>query len=380
MKIALIAGSFPNARCGIGDYTAHLATGLASQGIETYVVTTDQPEIKALDQLHLKVVKSIPSWRLFYLPRFLRSLHDISPDLVHVQYPTRGYRHHLLVNVFPVILRLFLNKAVLVVTLHEFSIAHWLRKAGLFFLLWLSNAIVVPDEREKRSLLRWSGHLGSRCRVIPIGANIEPVSNPLPGSESPVKEPYIVYFGFSSKSKDLYVLLRAFHEVIKSSISCRLMMMTELSPRSKERQEFQDLLNRWDLAGRVTITGYRSPEEVSRCLSGAALCVLPFSDGVSWRRTTFLSALKHGLPTVTTHGPEIPDGLVNWENVVLCPIGDSLAMARVIVRLLSEPGMRETLSRNARILSERFSWPMIVKEHRALYQSILEGTALNEDP
>lgn len=161
MKIALITGSFPNARCGIGDYTAYLATGLASQGIETYVLTTDQPEIKALDQLHLKVVKPVPSWRLFYLPRFLRSLWNIRPDLVHVQYPTRGYRYHLLVNVFPMIGRLFLNRAVLVVTLHEFSIAHWLRKVSLFFLLWFSDTIVVPDERERRSLMRRSGRLAT---------------------------------------------------------------------------------------------------------------------------------------------------------------------------------------------------------------------------
>jgi len=371
MKIALITGSFPNHPCGVGDYTARLAEQLALKGATVYVLTTDRPEIQTLDNDRVKVIKAVPSWRLIQLPRLLRRLIEIRPDVVHIQYPTRGYGRHLLVPFFPIAHRLLFRKTPLVVTLHEFSLAHWLRKISQIFLISLSDNVITPDDRERRSLLGWSKSLAFRSRVIPIGANIESATDRPAGSSIRLKDPYLVYFGFYSKSKDLYMLLEAFQKVSQGPVKCRLVMIMELSADNREHQRFSVTLNRLGLGEAVTITGYCPPDAVSRYLSGAAICILPFSDGVSLRRTSFLTALNYGLPTVTTVGKDFPEMLKNWENVVMVPVGDSLAMADAIVKLLTEPELCGKISGNAKRLSESFSWPSIAEDHINLYNTTL---------
>jgi len=63
--------------------------------------------------------------------------------------------------------------------------------------------------------------------------------------------------------------------------------------------------------------------------------------------------------------------LKNWENVVMVPVGDSLAMADAIVKLLTEPELCGKISGNAKRLSESFSWPSIAEDHINLYNTTL---------
>ena len=372
MKILLIAGSMPNHPCGVGDYTARLAEEVALRGATVYVLTTDRPEIQVPKGDGVQVIKAVPSWRLIHLPQLLRRIKEIRPDLVHVQYPTSGYGRNLLIPLFPLVHRLFFRKIPLVATLHEMSIAHWLRKVSQIFLISLSDYVIVPDDRERQSLLGWSKKLASRSRVIPIGANIEFMENPKAGSSTRLKDPYIVYFGFYSNSKDLNMLLEAFKKISQSLIQCRLVMIMELVRGNREHERFADLLVSLGLTDSVTITGYCARDRVSRYLSEAAICVLPFSDGVSLRRTSFLTALHFGLPTITTAVKDYPDILHNWENVVLVPVGDSPALAEAILKLLTEPELRGRISENARQLSGRFSWTGIAEEHLDLYRALMK--------
>mgnify|MGYP001580367953 FL=1 len=102
-KAAMVTGSFPDDPCGVGDYTARLSQELAKQGMHVYVLTTDLPEIKSLDHYSINVCKVVKSWRLYNTFRFVRSLKAMKPDLIHIQYPTRGYRWFLLPNFLPLI-------------------------------------------------------------------------------------------------------------------------------------------------------------------------------------------------------------------------------------------------------------------------------------
>jgi glycosyltransferase involved in cell wall biosynthesis len=359
----MITGSFPNELCGVGDYTERLSRELAKLGIDVYLLTTDRPEIKDGGYGAVNVEKVIKSWRLHNLLVLIRHLKAIQPDLIHIQYPTRGYRWHLLVNFLPLVCIFMLPRIPRIVTIHEFTIAHWLRKVGMVFLLLFSTKISFPDHREKAAVLRWFPWLRNQCMVIPIGSNIEPRSYCAIGQEL-MEKPCLVYFGFSTRSKDITTLIHAFQVLLSESVQCKLLMITQLPKKD------MDWIKQLGLEHAITVTGYCPPDEVSNYLKNTMICVLPFTDGVSMRRGTFIAALQHGLPVVTTFGKEVPDVLKNWENVILTPVGDSQAMSQAILKLIHNHDLINKISVNARKLGEYFSWERIGQLHEALYQSV----------
>ncbi|MCX6023909.1 MAG: hypothetical protein NTZ05_19705, partial [Chloroflexi bacterium] len=81
------------------------------------------------------------------------------------------------------------------------------------------------------------------------------------------------------------------------------------------RSDLIELIRQLRLGGNTTWTGHLPLPEVSAHLLAADAAVLPFTDGASFRRTSLLAMLAHGLPLVTTspeHGPtstpETPSG------------------------------------------------------------------------
>src|SRR5262245_2539458 len=104
MRVLLITGSFPPMRCGVGDYTSHLAHALAARGgVEVGVLTSREAASGATADLQLFPI--IDGWRFTELPRILRVLRSWRPDVIHVQYPTKGYRRRLLPVLLPLICR-----------------------------------------------------------------------------------------------------------------------------------------------------------------------------------------------------------------------------------------------------------------------------------
>ena len=96
MKICLVTGSFPEMRCGVGDYTRCLANELIKAGQQVTVLTSDQKEVRKIGELELR--PEIRSWRSFNLWRILRELDRINPQIVHLQYPSLGYGRGLAPN------------------------------------------------------------------------------------------------------------------------------------------------------------------------------------------------------------------------------------------------------------------------------------------
>lgn len=368
MRVTVLTGSFPEMVCGVGDYTSRLVRQLAAAGLDVRVITTELPEIQICHSSNLSVHPVIPAWRLLYLYRLSCHLRASLPDLVHIQYPTRGYQKHLLINIYPIIHALLFPHLPLILTLHEFSLSHWLRKLSLIFLLSLANRIILPDERERTALVAWFPRLASRTAVIPIGANIEPRADKQDRPPPDVTDPYIVYFGFLTKAKDPETLLMAYKHLLQRRGDHRLLLVTEFLPGNRTHRRILRRIRQLGLTDRITITGYCHPDQVSRNLRGAAMCVLPFADGATLRHATLITALQHGLATVTTIRNEIPAGFENWHNIVLTPVGNPEDMAEALFTLLNDPMRRTAIARQAKTLGDRFAWPLIAQQHSYLYK------------
>jgi glycosyltransferase involved in cell wall biosynthesis len=97
-------------------------------------------------------------------------------------------------------------------------------------------------------------------------------------------------------------------------------------------------------------------------LSAADLFLAPFSDGVSARRSSAMSALQHGVPVLTTDGP-LTDSLLRDANAIaLTAVGDSVAFEVEAVSLAASAERRRMLGNAGRALYEtEFDWPVLAR-------------------
>jgi len=85
-----------------------------------------------------------------------------------------------------------------------------------------------------------------------------------------------------------------------------------------------------------------------------------------------LEAAAAGLPIVATAVGGVPHLLRHEHHALLVPDDDAGAMADAINRILSEPGLAERLSRNARALAEASAWPAIRDQWEAVFERVVD--------
>jgi glycosyltransferase involved in cell wall biosynthesis len=127
------------------------------------------------------------------------------------------------------------------------------------------------------------------------------------------------------------------------------------------------------LGQRVHWTGYTPPEEVSANLLAADVVVLPYRDGASFRRGSFMAALAHGRPIVSTHPPVHLPELRDGENVLLVPPDDPDAVAAAMARLATNPALRQRLGEGAEALAREFTWDRIAIRTAELFGRLRRG-------
>lgn len=87
-----------------------------------------------------------------------------------------------------------------------------------------------------------------------------------------------------------------------------------------------------------------------------------------------MEAFAAGTPVVTT-SPECMPYLVEHERTgLLSPVGDAIALAQNVDRLLREPELASTLARNAFAQSRNYQWKVVRDEWLRVYKSMLEDS------
>jgi glycosyltransferase involved in cell wall biosynthesis len=309
---------------------------------------------------------------------------------------------HPAINFLPLRLRTRKQRPRVVVTFHDLKVPYLFPKAGrvrwwvvLALARW-SDAVIVTNAEDLETLLQSPisniQYLTSPAPyLIPIGSNIKPTP-PADydrdawrarwgvGSEDIL----LSYFGFLNESKGGETLMQALDGVVKKGYRARLLMVGGKWGSSDPTnvayaQRVEALIDELGLSERVMWTGYTPQEEVSANLLASDICVLPYRDGASFRRGSFMAALVHGLPIVTTSMrplaadlesaaclPRLRDG----ENVLLVPPDDAVALAQAIARLADDPELRQRLEQGAKEMSKAFGWDSIAKKTLEVYHAV----------
>lgn len=358
MRILLITGSFPPMKCGVGDYSANLASGLAAlPDVEIGVLTGSGAEAGN----GVRLVMPTTSWQWRDMGSIVREVRGFRPDLVHVQYPTEGYGRNVMPFWIPLVARLL--GIPVVQTWHEplrWRSFYWYLPAAV-----LRGGLVVAEPDFSELSASWARPFLARkqMRFIQVGSSIPRVTLE-PDERIALRsrfcsegERIIAYFGFASPAKRLELLLE-----IADPMRDKLVLLCELDKDNGYQKEVLDKINSGVWRDRTVVTGFLPPAEVGAILAAADAAVFPFASGVAYRNTSFLAARAQGTFVLTTSRKR--HGYSDGENVFYA-MPDNV------------PEMRQALGSYAgqRLLqaNDVGDWRHIARQHLAFYQELLGG-------
>ena len=390
MKICLVTGEFPPDQGGVGDFTHELGQALAALGHEVHVLTNASPntQLETRNPIARAIVhRSVRGWG-WDCWRDIIQLHDaLRFDIVNIQYQTAAYEMHPAINLLPLRLRMGTGfRPRTVITFHDLKVPYLFPKAGR--LRWLvnlalarwSDAVIVTNAEDLARLSTYS--FVRSLSLIPIGSNISP--QPPAGYDREAwrarwglkpDDLLLSYFGFLNESKGAETLVRALDKLVRSASNLQLMMVGGKVGSSDPTnlaylKKIEGLIEELGLTDSVLWTGYTPQPEVSANLLASDICVLPYRDGASFRRGSFMAALAHGLPIVSTRPRvDVPE-LRHGENILLAPPDAPVALAEAIARLAENPRLRRRLGEGAARLAQDFTWEKIAEKTGALYEEI----------
>jgi len=394
MKVCLISGEFRPMQGGVGDFTYEVGQALRDLGAAVTVLTSTAAG-PPRDQDGLRVEPRLERWGWNSWRTILRTAEELEADVLNIQYQAAAYGMHPAINFLPLRLRARKQRPGVVVTFHDLKVPYLFPKAGrvrwwvvLALARW-SDAVIVTNAEDLETLAPYS--LSPTPYLIPIGSNIEPVPPADYDRDAwrarwgvGPKDILLSYFGFLNESKGGETLMQALDRVVKKGYRARLLMVGGKWGSSDPTnvayaQRVEALIDELGLSERVMWTGYTPQEEVTANLLASDICVLPYRDGASFRRGSFMAALVHGLPIVTTSSPLAADlesaashlpRLRDGENVLLVPPDDAAALAEAIARLADTPELRQRLGQGAKEMSQAFGWDRIAEKTLEVYHAI----------
>jgi glycosyltransferase involved in cell wall biosynthesis len=361
IKLLIITGSFFPMKCGVGDYTYHLARSLEETNeLEVKIVTSlnaKSPELE-FSESHLNA--EMKSWDLTEMPKLIKIVREYEPDVIHIQYPTQGYKNKILPKLLPFICYLLGYKVVQ--TWHE--IYKKLRFGVLPQIFTPGKVIVVRPNyyAQMGNLLR---RLFNHERLVYIGN-----ASSIPKSELKLgmvdecryellkgKSRLLVFFGFIYEHKGIDQILE-----IANPEHDRIIIIGAHDESDNYYKTLLDTIQNSDWQGSVTFLGFLPKEQIADILSVADAVVLPFTLGGGEWNTSIHAATLQGTFVLTTS--LTLSGYDETMNVYYSEPGDLHSMKIALDRYCGKRLVNESTT-NA------LSWRDISNAHLGLYKDIL---------
>lgn len=178
--------------------------------------------------------------------------------------------------------------------------------------------------------------------------------------------------------------LRAFHTTYNPSLAPRVVAMlaqdfpdihlTMIGPDKGDvsLQRTQEVAAELGVTDRIDLPGGVFKAEVPNWLNKGDIFLN--TTNVDNTPISVLEAMACGLCVVSTNAGGIPYLLEHERDALLVPPGDPEAMAAAVRRILTETGLAERISRNARQKVEQFDWSVIFPQ----WETLLSGVAGDE--
>ncbi len=360
MRILLISGSLPPMKCGVGDYTAHLANALSRMSNTDVAVLTDVSATPRPSEFKFDVLPICHGWRISDVARIASEVRRWKPDLIHIQYPTQGYGHRYLPWLLPALFRIALVPVVQ--TWHGYDSRRMTRRLLPNSVLSGGLIVVRPEYLEMMDpFYRWLNRR-KHVRFIPNASTIPPTQ--LSEHERTAirlrfcrpDRRLIVFFGFAYPDRGAELLFQ-----LGNAEQHHLIFISDLSPSDRYHKSILDQAACAPWGGKVTVTGYLPAEEVGRILAAADAVLLPFRDGGGMWNTSIRAAISQGTFVLTTSREQ--HGYDSIDNAYYARPDDVADMRNALHRYV---GTRS----DAASIDLHSNWDSIAQAHVALYQTV----------
>ncbi len=347
--------------CGVGDYTSSLANALCDSGKVQVGVLTGQDGLSSRSEVDLI---HGPGWRLRSAIEVLRVVAEWKPDLVHVQYPTRGYGGHLLPWFLPLLLRVAGFRVVQ--TWHELlpMFAH----AYSFLLAVAAKTVIVVRPHYTENISSWYRWLTRKVNFAYLaGAASLPRTDLSESQRSQLhaelamgSKNVVTYFGFATPNKGMEQLF-----AIADPARDRLVLVCDLLRADEYQRTILEAAAGPAWKGKVTITGFLPARRVSDVLAVSDAVVLPFPGGGGDWNSSVAAAQEQGTLVITTSGSK--EGYDPIDNTFYGRPGDVESLARALATYAG----RKTEA----VLDRVNSWARIAEEHVRIYDGLIRANS-----
>ena len=298
----VVFGSRKPVTCAVMDYTRRLHEAIEAQ----------RPGFVAIEAIE-------PGRPLAFVAAIVKALR--AGAVAHFELPIEGWGNSVVPGSALMAARLMTRRGRIAITMHEWSSLNRLRHLSTIPDLLAADGFIFVSPLQRASFSRtpWvSGAKKDAAAVIPIGPNVMSAQidaarvaheRAKTRGEGALRADVVLgFFGVLYASKRPDLLLRVVASLHDLGVKARLLVCGDfLRDKPQDRAAFLDLARALDVADWLDFRGRIDDQgELLATLSASDVFLLPYSDGVSARRSSFQAVSQLAIPLVTTE-PERPD-------------------------------------------------------------------------
>ena len=377
MRVAIFTESYEPIVNGVSVSVATLRDGLRARGHEVVIFAPrfpgheDGEGVVRLPSRISRFAKGYPI-PIPYAPKARRAFLALQPDIVHTQTPfflgVLGLRWARQAGV-PIVST---NHTLYTQYAHYLPfVPRVVTRAVLVRLMrWYygrCDAVVVPSRSAEQTLRQYG--IKTRMEIIKSG-----VAADLTDEREAVRRAFQVpsdsflflYVGRIAREKNIGLLLRAFKRIREKHPQARLMVVGSGPYEPASRR----LCRMLGIEDSVVFAGMLSRADVAQVYSAADAFVFPSL--TETQGLVVCEALTAGLPCVAVRAAATPEVLEDGIDGFLTD-NSVEGFAECAARLISDPGLRERMSRGALRSASKFSAEAMTERFEAFYRSTIDS-------
>ncbi len=343
----------------VGRGEGDLSSMAQAQGVEPIVIPALRPAIR-------------PMRDVVALGALVRLFRHLRPDIVHTHTAKAGTLGRLAARLAGV--------PRLVHTFHGHVLDGYFSPGATAFFLRVERAlargtdrIITVSPRLRDALLAMGIGRPEQVEVVPLGLDLDRFvrmrrerGDLRPSLGIPAEVPLLGIVGRLVPIKDHPTLLRALTLLPDGNQAPHLLVVGD----GGRREELRQLTHHLGLTSRVHYLGWRDDLEAILGELDMVICCSR-NEGTP---VALIEAMAAGVPVISTDVGGVGDLVTHGETGWLVPPGDSVALARGIEILLSDPGLCRRLATTARPLAlERYHIQGLIRRMEMVYAEVLTG-------